>query len=655
MTRLNTIIALGCIALLVPVALIAGESFSWAPVTAADWALGPDSVKGIRNAIMIFSRLTRDDENFMGKECYYTVYNRIRIFDAGGRKWGDVEVDVFEVDQEVEVILGRTLLPDGREIPLTKAEIHEKEVFKTEGVKVMQKSFSLPGMVDGCIIEYYVKYRLEHSPSVWLIQKEIAVQEAEYRWKFYDGQGTASTFYNMFRDEFTPNYLWLNCKDPGTVEQLPNIKEPEEIRFTIRDIPAFEAEPHSLSRATLLSQLRLYYGKSSAPGAYWGDLSQSITRGLENFTAEDDDLEKIITTFGVQDSVGKKIRSAYDWVQANIRNVDYVKGKKDFENNETVNDVLDRRYGDNSDINAVFYDMLREMGVDAKLVYVLDRTEGLLVTDAKYWQFDGTLVAVKSAQGAYEYYSPADIHLQFRHIPRFVEGTLAMLVGDQSQQFVTLPFSPAEANREQRSFVVAPTAEFTLAGSLTALSRGHAARRLRIIAHELTPAEIAQELKEEAEEDFPDAEIDSIGAAGLDGAGNTVTLTGRIKLPDTQQRVGDRIILQPFSFMSGVDNPFHKEERLLPILLDYAHEIFESMVIAVPEGYSVESVPPDTSFGNSAGKCEMKFARFEGTLSIQRVFRLNTPFWPATSYGIVRELYRSRQEFDVLTVVFKKQ
>ncbi len=639
-----------------PLGSNAGDKFTWKPVTSADWNLLPDSARGIRDAVMIFEHIVQDDHDLLSDHCHRTLYRRIKIFNSEGRKWGEVKLPYVNKDEEIKKIFGRTLIPGGQEFTLSEAQIHQDQVLKSEDQKIMQKSFSLPGITDGCIIEYYAEYDLPSPNFLWLPQKDIVLLHGEYHWLIYNGQNMNVVEYNLIRDEYTPNYLWLNAGQRVTsVEQLPNIKEPEEVVFKIENVPAFEEEPYSLANSTLLAQLRLYYGKAAAPGAYWGESSQKVQGYLEKFTKDDDRSRKVIASWGKLDSLSDKITTAYSWIQSNMKSISYEKDQKQFKSNENINDVLEHRYGSSEELNLTFYNMLRDLNVDAKMVYVLHRDEGILVTEAKYWQFDGTLVVANDASGQRRFYSPGYIFSAQDEIPWFYEGTPGLVVGDPNQQFTTIAFSRPEQNRDSRSLTLSLGADSKLHGKFLELCNGQAARSLRVLAYGETDLDRRAKLRDELLSQYPDAELDSLSVAGLDSTRGNVAITCQMVMPNTHQLSGNRLIFRPFGSLSKVDNPFQSEIRALPILFKYADVRTESMSFPVPDGYVIESLPTDTSFKNEVGSCDVTFSSFAGAISAQRMFRLNKPFWAASNYQSVRELFQMRQRVDGLVAVLKKR
>ena len=89
--------------------------------------------------------------------------------------------------------------------------------------------------------------------------------------------------------------------------------------------------------------------------------------------------------------------------------------------------------------------MLREMNIDAKMVFARSRFEDLFVKQAKYWQFDRTLVAVEKRDEKTKYYSPGFPYIPLDETPYSLEGVIA-LVSDGQEYLTPIPFSEAVKN-----------------------------------------------------------------------------------------------------------------------------------------------------------------------------------------------------------------
>jgi hypothetical protein len=435
-TRLITIAFL----LLCPRGAVLFGQFAWDPVPPSVWDLREDTSKGEQHAVMIFEKAVADDRNLEDEECYYSIYRRLMLFSADAKKWGDVAVEYLPETENIEVIQARTVLPDGREIVMQKGDTHTKEIFKSEGLKVKEVAFSLPGLTEKCLVEYYVRYRMKNGNHTWLFQKEIPLLHGEYRWKFHQGQTMRAKVgdYVIVYSGVFPNYLAVNALQQVKVEQIPSNEHPEEAVFSIQNVPAFHPEPFTFPDQALKGQLRFYYGSGVSAVEYWSYLSEAVRKHFDDFAREKDRLKPVLAECSKAGGTQEQINAAYQWLQKNMKNISYVEDSKEFKPNETIDDALERKYGSGADINLIFYTILGDMKIPTIMSYMTDRDRSLFYSDAKYWQFDRSMVAVPEAGGTYRYYSPGDLFLPVTHTPWQSEGVLALQLGPPRNEAVRI-------------------------------------------------------------------------------------------------------------------------------------------------------------------------------------------------------------------------
>ncbi|MCK5455311.1 MAG: DUF3857 domain-containing protein, partial [Calditrichia bacterium] len=583
----------------------AGEKFKWDPITDADWLISENEQKGMQNAVMIFEKILADDEDLIDEKCYYTIYRRIRILNEEGRSWGDVSVPFVQRDQRIDEIKGRTILPGDAIIPLSRSKVLEKEIFKSKEIKIRQKSFYLPAVSNNCIIEYMIKLRLKSPKNLWRIEKNIYLLKGEFVWKFFRGEGLSDSQYNDLSEFITPNYIWLNTKKPLTVDYRPSIKRPEEVIFTISDVKGFEDEPFTLPESALKANLRTYYGGGGAPGAFWGDKSKNKDESIRNFTNKNNKILDIVNQFRNLATPDEKIIAAYDWVQNNLTNINYEDDTEDYDENKNVNDVLKHGYGTGEEINMVFYDLLREMNLDAKMTYVTDRDESIFENKAKYWQFDRSLVAYRNnLNAAFTYYSPCLKFLPCESVPWYNEGVVAFLIGSSHQQFCNTPFSRSHSNLLKRHINLKINKNFQLSGSIIETHRGHSARRIRLGLYDEDVREQNNYLKNWVEHNFIGIEPDSFEVKGIEETGKSLIIKYQIEAYAPWYTSCNKILIQPFHYFSYQDNEFHARRRKYPIIFDYSKEIIETFALELPAEWEIVSLPEDVSMSNKIGSCE---------------------------------------------------
>ncbi len=104
-------------------------------------------------------------------------YVRIKVFDREAAKYGDIELQYLPQYTWIKDLQARTIHADGTIVPFN-GKSYDKLIVKASGVKVMAKTFSLPDIQPGSILEYY--YVRAWNPdrlasSRWVVQREIPI------------------------------------------------------------------------------------------------------------------------------------------------------------------------------------------------------------------------------------------------------------------------------------------------------------------------------------------------------------------------------------------------------------------------------------------------------------------------------------------------
>ncbi|MFH2036205.1 MAG: DUF3857 domain-containing protein [Candidatus Zixiibacteriota bacterium] len=525
-------------------------------------------------------------------KAYRVIYRRIRVLNENGRIWSDVDAPFMGLEQEVFEINGRTILPNGTIINMNENNIFKKEAVRSKEVEFDQYSFSIPGVTDDCIIEYQIKYKLEAPTGMWIIQKEIPLIRGEYFWKFHIFEISPywADFYSSFLP-MTPNYLWLNCNLNKNIEYLPSLKEATDMHFTILDVPAFEKEPFMISEISVKSRLICYYAREGTPATYWGKEASYFNKYAMGFCEENKKIKAIIEPIKGLATDQEKIDSAYKWVQNNVLNLNYdspePKSKKRtikrIKDNKDVNAIIKRGYASPLELSILFWDMLREMDIDAKIGFASDRSENLFVYEAKYWQFDASVVAIPCGDNRYKFYQPGQKYTIPGMVPWYFEGVKA-LVSAGDINFINVPFSEATVNSINLFYTYSLNDDFDITGTADIRLNGQPARDIRMRLFDKDSSEYNQILKDKFDEMLIGSSIDSFTVENYNDPYSQLKIKCNVKFPEIEN-TGDRILLKPFDYFDDSENPFTSEERKFALLFQYAMEERESAQINIPEGW----------------------------------------------------------------------
>ena len=133
-------------------------------------------------AIILYRQVDRDDDQPVPREDNYV---RIKILTEEGRKYANVEIPFLDGRQEVWKLKARTIKSNGVMADFD-GKVFEKELVKVRGVKILAKTFTLPDVQVGTIVEYLysVSFLNGSAPaSHWILSEELFTKRAQFSLK----------------------------------------------------------------------------------------------------------------------------------------------------------------------------------------------------------------------------------------------------------------------------------------------------------------------------------------------------------------------------------------------------------------------------------------------------------------------------------------
>ena len=243
------------------------------PVSAAELKITREPLAPGAPAIILFRQVDRDDR---GETAHEDNYFRIKILTEEGRKYGDIEIPFYKGNgNNVTALRGRTIRPDGS-IANFEGKVFEKAIVKAKGLKYMAKTFTLPDVQVGSIIEYYYTYDLsEHYiyDSHWILSDELFTRKANFSLKPY-----ASSYAPI-----GIRWSW-QMLPAGTVP--PKEGGDNVIRLEAANIPAFQTEDFMPPENEMKSRVDFIYSLDSPESdadKFWQKVGKKRNGSLESF------------------------------------------------------------------------------------------------------------------------------------------------------------------------------------------------------------------------------------------------------------------------------------------------------------------------------------------------------------------------------------
>src|SRR5215475_3157524 len=173
--------SLPCLATLLLLTIVPTRlwSVSFQPIVPEELKMTSEPKAPGAPAIILFREVNRDDR---GRTAHEDVYFRIKILTDDGRKYGDIEIPFFKDSGKIVNIHARTIRPDGSVADFT-GKAFDKSIVKARGLQYLAKTFTMPDVQVGSILEYYYTEDLAENfifDSHWILSHELFTKKAKF-------------------------------------------------------------------------------------------------------------------------------------------------------------------------------------------------------------------------------------------------------------------------------------------------------------------------------------------------------------------------------------------------------------------------------------------------------------------------------------------
>jgi hypothetical protein len=584
------------------------------------------------------------------RDAYRSEYARIKILSEEGKKYGDVEVIHIGLYSEVNHIKARTLRPDGTVAPFD-GKTFDKVVVKIGGVRLIAKTFTLPDVQVGSIIEY--RYDVANRADMisdnteFTVQRELPIVHEEFSLQPRIVSGYRTFF---------------------SLRGLPPGKKPEihgdTFELQLDNVPPFEEEPFAPPPATLKPRLQFWYTSGTTEvSAFWTKLAHEWADVIEPFIGDSREVREAATAALVGATTpDEKLRKLYARVQQ-IRNLSFEPEKTNDETrklgeNRSAQDVLRNGYGTLRDINRLFVAMARAAGLDAHVIRIGERDEQFLAKNLPIGsQLDGE-IAVVTAEGKPYYLDPATPYAPFGTLSWQKAHTWGLLIARKQPEavWVDTPRQPAEGAATRRVAALLLD-NGVVRGTVVITYRGQEALRHRFALRNDDEGAARTSLEKGVEALFPDGAVVKVtDVSNLRAAEASLVVSATVELPSSASLVGSRAMVPLAIFSATHKNPFPSEQRKAGIYFHYAYSVEDDITLKVPAGYDVESLPAPSDIDLGALRYAITYQKNnEGLIRLNRKIVVESETISLDKYPLVRSFFSKAETADQEQVVLRKQ
>jgi Domain of Unknown Function with PDB structure (DUF3857) len=559
------------------------------------------------------------------KEAYDKANFRI-VFNRGTEEsLADVKASCFN-DENGKLVETKT----------TSDNIHDEQLTKD----IYVRKITIPNVKEGSIIE--LKYTI-NNPDMkdWTFQDDIPTIWSEYELLIPDYY-----FFTKIGQGSTPYTVNETDKKTETVAGTNFIYGLYVHHWIQKDVPAIKSEKYISSLEDYRTKLSFHLQEVQFPGSLtkkiigtWEETSKKLMDDtdfgdfIDKKSALKDELPNIIKE-GMTPT--EKVQAVYEYVGKNFEVQDY--SFSPIYATATFRELKQKRKVTTSEMNLIFLNMLKTLGISATPVITRSRDNGRIGTTlAALRRYNRVIANVKIEKDTF-FVDASGYPQPMKLLPLNALSGYGIEILAKEKYAVAIPQSKIATRRyTQANFAL--NTEGVLDGDINLTYSGYDAVQTRKM------------VKEEGEEKFVKNTLKDLLTDGKLGAykfENTESLVeapmkGNVKLTTSAyvNKTGDKIFINPLLSFSEKENPFKMENRKFDIDFGAPKGEYYQISLTLPEGYSVEEAPKSERMALPEGdiKFEYLIDIKDNKITINSKFNIKRTNFTAEDYPILRELY----------------
>ena len=586
------ILVLIFLCLLSVTALAGGDD--WRPIDPAELALKAPVVERDADAEAIFWEvrvLNEDDGSKYRKVLNH--YIRIKIFTERGRE-SQSRIDIpYYTGVSIKEIAARTIKPDGSILEIKKEDILERTIVKSGGLKLKAKSFAMPGVEPGVIIEYRWKevWDTLYDHDRFELQRDIPVQNLRYFIKpvYVESFKRVGMNARTFHGQTTP---FVKVKDGFYMSSMTNV-------------PAFREEARMPPEDEVRTWMLTWYTDEGdlPPEKYWPKYGRETYDEYKATLKVNDDVRSASAqAIGDATAPEQKLERLYEFCKTKIKNIDSDTSGFTFDErvkvkeNKSPSDTLKRGMGTAENIDMLFAALAIAAGFDARVVKVADRSRTFFNPAFPNSYFLRSWDIAVHVGDQWRFFDPSSSYVTFGMLRWQEEGQKALLLDPKEAIWLETPNSSPQMTKQKRTAKLRLSEDGTLEGDVRIEYTGHFAVEKKRDNDQDSPDKRDENLRDEIKAQMSTAEVSNIRMENVTEPFKPLVCSYHVKVAGYASSTGKRLFLQPAFFEHGIGPLFDSSGRRYAIYFHYAWSEEDEVQIELPQGYALDNADAPTPF-----------------------------------------------------------
>ncbi len=620
--------------------IVPAHADGWLPISPEELKMTAEPKAPGAPAIYLYRQVDRDDN--VPRE---RAYARIKILTEEGRKYADVEIPFLKGQEKVRDIQARTIHPDGSIVDFG-GQVYEKTIVKAKGVKYLAKTFTMPDVQVGSIIEYKFQEDSDAFASRWILSADLFTKQAKFS-----------------LTPFTRYAVRMNWPAGLPAGTHPPRTEGKIIRLETLDVPAFQVEDYMPPQYELQSRVDFIYifnpTPETDPDKFWKSVGKFWYQEFTSFTDKRKAMEDAVSQI-VQpsDAPEVKLRKIYARTQQ-IRNFSFERQKSDQEwkrenlkDIHNVEDVWKRGYGNYLQINWLFAALVRAAGLQADPVDLSSRNVYFFNPKLMNTRELNSNVVLVKLDGKDLYFDPGTAFTPFGLLTWSLTNVQGLRLDKEGGNWITTPLSTPSESRVERHASFRLTDSGDLEGKATVTFTGLAALWRRIEERNDDDAERKRFLEDELKQSIPiTAEAELTNKPAWNSSDPTLVAEYDVKIPGWASAAGHRTLLSVGIFGGQEKHTFEHAERVHPVYFSFPYENDDELTIELPSGWQVGDVPKTQNIDLKSAVYNLTVENGKGVLSVKRRVMINLQSVDVKNYPLLRDFFQKIRTGDEQQII----
>jgi len=571
----------------------------------------------------------------------------LKVLTEKGKNWANVEIPYDASYLGIADVRARTIAPDGTITPFA-GKAFSTTIVKAHGIKYLAKTFTLPNVQVGSIIEWkYTEYWENYvfAPH-WVLQDDLLTKRAKF------------TFVPMFkaghwvedrRGDIKDRvyYSLIGLPENTTIKTVAN----NRMELELKDIPAFEEEDFAPPSAVLKMRVNFYYGtdKMGKPQEFWKGEGKYWNKEVEKFAGHSAAVTAAVgNTISPTDTAEQKARKIYAFVQK-IRNLNYTSNEGRMEEllsregreKRTVDDVLRENEGFRDEIARLFWAMARAANLPAFDMRIADRDEYFFQQNVPNPAQLTSEIVIVTVDGKEIFLDPATPLCPFGHLAwRHTSTQGIRQTADGGTQLAPTPNSSYKDAISKRVGRITLSEDGSVKGKVGIGWAGEEALVHRLRGLKTDEAGRKKELEDELKAMLPAGALVQLDSAvGWEDAEKQLSATFTVEIPSFASTAGKRMLVPTNLFQSRSRQPFAQGERKQPVYFNFPYYLMDETTITFPAAYRMENLPEVQPVKTDYSLYNLKHNAQGNSVTISRTFAIAEIAFPQNEYAGLRKFF----------------